>query len=151
MTIEVRILGPGGETVLQNSAPDVFDNPVDYHLAAEFLRDHRHHLAVALDKGVVVGFASGVTYVHPDKPVELWINEVAVASSHRKQGIGKRILDILLEFGRAAGCREAWVLTDRSSTAATKLYESVGGTEVPGDTVMYSFALDLAPSSKSRS
>ncbi|MGD0806862.1 MAG: hypothetical protein ABSA10_05275, partial [Anaerolineales bacterium] len=60
-----------------------------------------------------------------------------------------RILNILLEFGRAAGCHEAWVLTDRSNTAAMKLYESVGGTEVPGDTVMYSFALDVAPSSKS--
>ena len=151
MTIEVRVLGPGGETVLQNIAPDVFDNPVDCHLDAEFLRDRRHHLAVALDKDVVVGFASGVTYVHPDKPVELWINEVAVAPSHRDQGVGKRILDIFLEFGRAAGCHEAWVLTDRSNTAAMKLYESVGGTEVPGDTVMYSFALDVAPSSKSRS
>lgn len=151
MTIEVRVLGPGGETVLQNIAPNVFDNPVDGHHGAEFLRDRRHHLTVALDKDVVVGFASGVTYIHPDKPVELWLNEVAVASSHRKQGVGKRVLDILLKFGRAVGYRAAWVLTDRSNTAAMKLYESVGGTEVPGDTVMYSFALDMAPSSKSRS
>ena len=142
MTIVTRVLGPGDERVLQNKAPDVFDKPIDSRLAAEFLRDKRHHLAVALDRDVVVGFASGVTYIHPDKPLELWINEVGVASSHRKQGIGKLVIRAILEVGRAAGCREAWVLTDRSNAAATQLYKSTGGTEAPGDTTMYSFVLD---------
>ena len=142
MTIEVRVLGPGDETVLQNVAPDVFDNPIDFRLAAEFLRDGHYHLAVALDGDVVVGFASGVTYIHPDKPLELWINEVGVASSHRKQGIGKQVIQAVFEAGRAIGCREAWVLTDQSNAAAMRLYKSIGGTEAPGETIMYSFVLD---------
>lgn len=142
MTIEVRVLGPGDETLLQNVAADVFDNPVDPGRAAEFLRDGRHHMTVALDQGVVVGFASGVTYLHPDKPLELWINEVGVASSHRRQGIGKRVLQALIERGRAMDCQEAWVLTDRSNTAARRLYESSGASPVPDEALMYSFALD---------
>jgi len=140
--IEVRLLGPGDEKVLQSIAADVFDNPIDPQLAAEFLHDDHHHLAVALDQDVVVGFASGVTYIHPDKPLELWINEVGVASSHRNQGIGKQVIRALLEVCRAMGCREAWVLTDRSNSAARLLYESIGGTQDPGETVMYSFMLD---------
>jgi ribosomal protein S18 acetylase RimI-like enzyme len=142
MTIVVRVLGPGEERLPQNVAPDVFDNPVDPRLAAEFLRDGRHHLAVALDGEVVVGFASGVTYLHPDKPLALWINEVAVASTHRQQGLGQRVVQALFEVGRVLGCREAWVLTDRSNAAANRLYISIGGTLDPGETIMYSFALD---------
>lgn len=148
MAIDVRVLGPGDKTVLNNVAPDVFDNPIDFHLAVEFLYDDRHHLAVALDGDKVVGFASGVTYIHPDKPVELWINEVSVASSHRKQGIGKLVVRAILEVGRTLGCREAWVLTDRSNASAMQLYKSVGGTEDPGNTVMYSYKLDAKPMGK---
>jgi len=48
----------------------------------------------------------------------------------------------LLEVCRAMGCRQAWVLTDQSNAAAKRLYESVGGTEGPGETIMYSFMLD---------
>ena len=142
MTIEIKVLGPNDEAVLQYIAPEVFDKPIESHLVAEFLHDDRHHLAVVLDGNLIVGFASGVTYVHPDKPLELWINEVGVSSSYRKQGIGKRVIQALLEVGRAAGCREAWVLTDRSNAAANHLYKSIGGTEDPGDTIMYMFLLD---------
>ena len=141
MTIEVRVLGAGDETVLQNVTPDLFDNPIDFHLAAEFRRDDRHLLVVAQDQDVVVGFASGVTYVHPDKPIELWINEVGVASSHQRQGIGKLVIRALLDLGRTAGCREAWVLTERSNTAALRLYESVGATKASDETIMYSLVL----------
>jgi len=40
--------------------------------------DPRHHLVVAVEH-VVVGFCSAVDYIQPDKPPELWINEVGVA------------------------------------------------------------------------
>ena len=70
MTIDIRMLGPGDETVLQNMAPDVFDHPIDCNLASDFLGDPRHHLVVAVDANVVVGFASGMTHVHPDKPLD---------------------------------------------------------------------------------
>lgn len=81
MPIEVRILGKGDESVLANVAPDVFDDPLDARATPEFLSDPRHQLADAIDDGLVVGFASAMLYVHPDKPhPELWINEVGVSS-----------------------------------------------------------------------
>lgn len=64
----------------------MFDNDAVPELSAEFLQDDRHHLVVALEDELVVGFASRVYYVHPDKPPELWINEIGVAPSH--QGCG---------------------------------------------------------------
>ena len=129
MGIEVKVLQRGDDRVLMSVAAEVFDKPIDARLTKEFLEDPRHHIAVAIDDGLVVGFASGVHYIHPDKPAELSINEVAVAPTHRRRGLGKAVIRALLEVGRAHNCKVAWVLTDRSNVAAMALYSSVGGTE----------------------
>jgi ribosomal protein S18 acetylase RimI-like enzyme len=50
-------------------------------------------------------------------------------------------MEVLLADARAAGCREAWVLTDRSNEPAIRLYEASGGQETPGDHLMFSFPL----------
>jgi aminoglycoside 6'-N-acetyltransferase I len=142
MPVTIRVLREGEEAVLARVTAGVFDNPVRAELAGEFLGDGRHHLAVALDEGEVVGFASGVTYVHPDKEVELWINEVGVAPARRGQGIGRGVIAALLEVGRDTGCRSAWVLTNRENEAAMRLYAGLGGVEANRDQVMFEFALD---------
>jgi GNAT superfamily N-acetyltransferase len=139
MPVEIRLLGTDDGSVLTRVAPDVFDHPVAPRWSAEFLGDPRHHLAVALDGGIVVGMASAVHYVHPDKAPQLWINEVGVAPTHQGRGVGRQILEALLARGRALGCTEAWVLTDEANTAARRLYAAAGG--VATRTLMYTFRL----------
>ena len=142
MALEIKILGPQDADVLANVAPDVFDDPIDIGRANEFLADPRHHLAVAVEDGLVVGFVSAVHYVHPDKPrPELWINEVGVAATHRGRGLATRLLASVFAVARGLGCAEAWVLTDRGNTAATRLYRAAGSTEAPTDSVMFTFRL----------
>lgn len=140
MPIEIRLLGAHDAALLARVAPDVFDGPVDPRWARRFLDDPRHHLAVALDDGVVVGMASGVDYVHPDKAPQLFINEVGVAPSHQRRGIGRRLVDALIERGRAIGCTYAWVGTEEDNVAARTLYERAGGSAEPF--VLYGWALD---------
>jgi len=140
--VTIRLLGPGDAAVLDRVAEEVFDHEVDGRLAAEFLHDPRHHLAVALDGALVVGMASAVHYVHPDKQPELWVNEVGVAPTHQGRGIGRRMLAALFAHARALGCDEAWVLTDEANTAARRLYAAAGGTESAEPVVMVSFSLD---------
>lgn len=142
MQFETRILQSSDKELfrnVRNVAPGVFDNIPDQRLVVEFLDDPRHHIAVAVDQGRVIGFASGVHYVHPDKPAELWINEVGVAPDYQGRGAGKAVLRALLQHGEKLGCREAWVLTDRSNHAAMRLYASTGGQEAPQDQVMFTF------------
>ena len=133
--VDVRMLEAGDAAVLANVADDVFDAAVDASLVDEFLRDPRHHLAVAIDRQQVVGFASGVHYVHPDKRPQMFINEVGVAPSHQGRGIGN-------ERARRLGCEEVWVLTERDNHAAMRLYGSTGGEPSPKDAVMFTFFLD---------
>lgn len=132
MTAEVRVLGRDEADVLRNVAPGVFDHDLRPDSLAAFFADSRHHLAVALDGGVVVGMASGFHYVHPDKPPELFINEVGVADEYQGQGLGRRLLDALLAHARSLGCVAAWVLTEEDNPIARRLYASAGGEEQPG-------------------
>ena len=99
MEVAIRVLGPDELAVLDAIAPDVFDGPVNREWVAEFLADPRHHLAVAIVGGVVVGMASGVHYIHPDKPPELWVNEVGVSEPHQNRGVGRRLLQALFAKG----------------------------------------------------
>lgn len=137
----LKILSTSDLPLLLTAAGDVFDNTVDETFAREFLADPRHHIVVALDEGVVIGFASAVHYIHPDKPPELWINEVGVAESHQGKGIGKAIMNEMLKLGKQIGCVNAWVLTDKNNTAANGLYKSVGGNISEEETVMYEFGI----------
>ena len=142
MTIKFKVLKAGDEQILSRVAPDVFDFQLDERLTAEFLQDPRHHLAVAIDEDVVVGFASAVNYIHPDKPAELWINEVGVAPTHRNRGVARALLELLFTVGRQEGCSTAWVLTERENAPAMRLYRACRGEEADGETVMFSFNLD---------
>lgn len=139
--MDIRILRPGDEALLESCAPDVFDDALDAAAVRAFLNDPRHSVAAAIDQGVMIGFASAVHYVHPDKPApDLWINEVGVAESHQKRGIGRALMQALLDHGRALGCREAWVLTDADNAPAQRLYEAAGGTATR-EHVMFTFPL----------
>ena len=140
MTIDVRLLQAADARLLGAVADDVFDKPVRPDQARVFLADPRHHIAAALDDGRVVGFASAVHYLHPDKPPELWINEVGVASGHQRRGVGQALVDCLLAHARRLGCAEAWVLTEPESTPARALYRAAGGTE-SDPVVMVTFRL----------
>ncbi len=147
--VELRILSAADAAVLERVAPEVFDEAIDARAAALFLADPRHHLAVARDLGVVVGFASGVHYFHPDKPVpELFINEVGVAPEYQGQGVGKALLRCLLRHGAELGCGQAWVLTDHDNLAARRVYQASGGT--PSEHVMYSIPLQPPGASASK-
>ena len=141
MSIIVRLLTPNEAAALDNVAHDVFDNPIDPRWCAEFFADPRHHLVVALDGDFVVGMASGVHYVHPDKPPELWINEVGVAPTHHGQGIGRRLVATLVEHGASIGCYEAWVLTSPTNEAAKRMYRAAGATPDEELSVMFTYRI----------
>jgi ribosomal protein S18 acetylase RimI-like enzyme len=139
MGTEIKVLSHHDLRSLDNVA-DIFDDPIQSARAKEFLQDARHHLIIALESETVIGFVSAVHYVHPDKAhPELWINEVGVAATHQRQGIGKAMMQKACEVGRELGCKEAWVLTERSNTAAMKLYGSSGGTE--SEAILFTFDL----------
>ena len=140
-SVVIRVVGPEDATILGRVAADVFDQPVSARLTEEFLSDPRHHLAVALVDGEVVGMASAVHYVHPDKRPQLFINEVGVTPAHRGRGIARALLDELVRIAEELECTEAWVLTDRTNVVAQRLYESAGAVRPPDQCIMYTIPI----------
>ena len=140
MSVEIRRAGPGDEGLFERVAEDVFDYPVDPAALAGYLATPLHHLVIALADGVVVGQVAAVVHRHPDgRPVELYIDEVAVAPGHRRAGIARLMLDEAFDLGRELGCAEAWVGTEADNLPATALYETRGAEAEPF--VMYVFKL----------
>ena len=141
MTLVVRLLEDGDQDLLERVAPGVFDRVVDPNLADAFLRDPRHHLVGAIADDQLIGFVSALDYWHPDKPRELWINEVGVTSTWQRRGIGTELMQATLDHARALGCVEAWVGTDAKNPAALALYRKLGGKQEGTDVVMFTFKL----------
>jgi len=140
--VEFKELARTDSGILKHVASGLFDRPIDPSLTEEFLEDPRHHLVVAIDGGEVVGFVSAVHYVHPDKPNEMWLNEIGVVPSHRRCGLATKLLGKMLEIGGKLGCVQAWVLTERDNVAAMGLYAANGGQPAPADSVLFTFSTD---------
>ena len=87
--------------------------------------------------------ASPVVHRHPDKPTELYIDEVGVAAGYRRRGIARRMLAAMLAHGKAIGCEEAWVGTEPDNLPAKALYERQrrGGDDAAEQFVMHVFRL----------
>jgi ribosomal protein S18 acetylase RimI-like enzyme len=135
----VHVVTEANASLLERVAPDVFDGPLQPELVEAFLARHDHLLVVAVAEGVVVGMASGVTHLHPDKPLQLFMNEVGVAEAMRRRGVASALCRALLERSRELGCGEAWVATEAGNVAARALYAALGGVEDEDHAVVYEF------------
>lgn len=140
MTFTLKRMQPGDEAVFGEIAPGVFDEPIHPERLRTYLRAPGHLMVLALDGGLVVGQCAGVIHHHPDKPDELYIDEVGTASTHRRQGIARAMLAELFAWGRELGCADAWLGTETDNLEAKALYTRVKG--APGDLIVY-YEFDL--------
>ena len=106
-----------------------------------FLAEPGHHLLVAYDGEVAVGFVTGVQMTHPDKGTEMFIYELGVDETARGRGVGTALVRALADVARSSGCYGMWVLTDDDNVAAVRAYTAAGGSD-PQLTTMISWQFD---------
>lgn len=144
--LEVRLLHAGDLDVLRSVADGVFDDPIHFERAAEFLSDPRHHLVVAIEDGLVIGFVSAIDYLHPDKPApEMWVNELSVGEAWRRRGAASALMRELLAYARRMDFRNVWVATEVANEPAVKLYKALGGKAKSDHAVVFDFDLSDGP------
>ena len=122
MGFTLRRMQPGDEAMFQSIAPEVFDEPIDAGRLHDYLRAPGHLMVLAFEGELVVGQCAGVLHRHPDKPTELYIDEVGTAVTHRRMGIARLMMDELFAWGRELGCEEAWLGTETDNEPAKALY-----------------------------
>lgn len=99
--------------------------------AAAFLSDDRNWLFAAIDGTSVVGFAYGYSLLRPDGRTMLYIHEVGVTESRRRQGVASAMLRALFDRCRADGICRCFLFTQAENMPANALYRSLGGDVSP--------------------
>lgn len=141
MTVQIRRIQPGDEVLLANVAADVFDEAIDSERLTRFLREPRHLMVLAIaEDGLVVGQARAIVHMSPDQPDELYVDNMGVDPAFQRRGIGGRLLDELLAWGKERGCPYAWLATETENLPARALYDS-RGSEAQG-MVFYEYEAD---------
>ena len=90
------------------------------------------------DDGAIVGVATLATFPIPTA-VRAWIEDVIVDEASSNQGIGRVLVDALVEQARARGAKTVDLTSRPSREAANHLYRKAGF--APRDTNVYRFDL----------
>jgi aminoglycoside 6'-N-acetyltransferase I len=125
MAIELVRVTPAARRLLDRIADEVFDEPIRPDRLAAYVTAPGHLMIVAVDDGVVVAQCAAVIHSHPDKVTELYIDELGTAASHRRQGIARRLIGAMFDWGRELGCKESWLGTELDNVEANGLYRSI--------------------------
>jgi aminoglycoside 6'-N-acetyltransferase I len=124
MKVEIVRLTAENIAMLDRIAMDVFDEKIDAKRLAAYVGEPGHFMIVARVNDEVVGQVAAVIHRHPDKPTELYIDEIGVTPRLHRHGIARQMMDAMFALGKSVGCKEAWVGTEPDNLAARALYES---------------------------
>ena len=142
--LEIRRLEPGDDGLVRKLAslselaveacgsfggtrmPDA--GPIDRESARRLLARSDVHIVVAMEGETPIGHV--LAFELPrlrDEPAVLMIDEIAVATDRRRQGIGARLATGLFDVAVEGGIRRAVALSASDDRAVRAFYRSVGG------------------------
>lgn len=110
--------------LLDRVAPGVFDHAIDPERLKTYLAGPANWMGLALIDGLVVGMVMSVIHTHPDKPTELFLDEIGTGDDWRRKGIARALMHMLFERADAEGIEEIWLGTEPDNLPARGLYES---------------------------
>jgi ribosomal protein S18 acetylase RimI-like enzyme len=134
MSFRVHRVSAHDVGLFSSIAEGVFDEDVTLGGITAYLNAPGHLMVLALDGEMIVGQCVGILHFHPDKPADLYIDEVGTAASHLRQGVATAMLAEMFDWGRELGCPVVWLATEMDNDPAIGLYRQLAGRE---DTVKY--------------
>ena len=121
--------------LLDRVAPGTFDHALDPERLARYLANPNNWMCVAMADGVVVSMGMCVVHDHPDKPTELFLDEIGTGEEWRRQGAARCVMKKIFERADEHGIEEIWLGTEPDNIAARALYEGTGAK--PEDALIY--------------
>lgn len=112
--------------LLSDIAEDVFDDHIGRAQLKAYLAQPGHALYVVRLDGRVVGQVRGVLHHQPDRPVELYVDNLGVTPSCRRRGIARRLMQALVAWGRAQGSETVWLASEPENEDAWAFYNALG-------------------------
>ncbi len=139
MSVDVVEIGPEDHRIW--AAAVALFRGVQHDRHHQFLSDPATVAFVARDGESVVGWAWGLRQPRADGDSMLLLYEMEVVESERRKGIGRDLVDALLDLGRSEGHRKVWLFTEADNNEAVSLYEETGGHRSARGHVLYSWEL----------
>ena len=138
--MDIRLLQPDDVALLQATSTmfgEAFGEAETYISArpgAEYLgnllaSDYFIALAVLEDDAVIGGLAAYELKKFEQERSEIYIYDLAIAASHRRQGIATAMIEELKQIAAWRGAYVIFVQADRGDTPAESLYEKLGTRE----------------------
>lgn len=97
-------------------------------IAAKVLNDVADHMTdgyVALKDSDVVGFGHLDRFEKKEKRHVVKLG-IVIAPGHRGKGVGRKLMEAIIDRARQAGVKKIWLATYANNTRALRLYRSLG-------------------------
>lgn len=133
MDFEIRRLQQGDEQLVLQAVLDLKPEderggrqPSIQHLR-RFLAQDTNYLIIASKDSVPIGFLTAYRMLDLFCDASMvYLYEIKVAPPYRRQGIGKRMVNMLKTECKEGNVEEIWVATEKENVAAKQLYERTG-------------------------
>ncbi|MEP0392077.1 MAG: GNAT family N-acetyltransferase [Erythrobacter sp.] len=123
--------------LLGSVSPGVFDHAIDPDRLNAYLASPANWMGVAIHEGLVVGMVMTVIHNHPDKPTELFLDEIGTGDDWRRKGVARLLIQAVFDRADEAGIEEIWLGTEPDNIEANGLYK--GFKHEREDAVIYYF------------
>ncbi len=101
------------------------EKPISFEYLARMLDDKNVAVFVIKDDEAIVGMATLVLVPHPSG-FEAFIEDVVIDEAYRGQGLGKQLMQEVLEEAKKRGVEYVELTSREIRIAANKLYQSLG-------------------------
>ena len=103
--------------------------PGEKHLLKLLAKDSFHAYVVLYDEEVVGGLTAYELQMFTEENDEMFLYEIGINKQHRRQKLGKWLIEALKSTCREKGIDVIFVGTSSENVAAKRLYTSTGGDE----------------------
>lgn len=135
--MEIRRLTIDDIGILRKAGKLFWEKIRDDQQLNRFLSYEKNYIYIALDNEKVVGFAFGyILDTFYSEPM-FYLHSIDVADSYKRKGIGKSIMNKMMEDCKVQGIKECFLITNKSNIPAVNLYRSIGGKPLNDDDIVY--------------
>lgn len=107
----------------------------------KFLANENNYFLVAIENEHIVGYAVGYCQNRVDIIRDMMcLYEIGILKQFRRQGIGRLLINELMEICHNINAIKMWVPTNKYNISACNLYEKTGGiASISRDEIIYTY------------
>ena len=92
---------------------------------------------IAIDSNKIIAFSYGYILSHPNGEKVFYFDAIDVMKDYQGKGIGTELMTYTKNYIKNIGCKEMFLVTNKSNISACKCYEKSGGVSVAEDDIVY--------------